>query len=389
MSSGPSFDESRRALGEGPSAARRGLQRARLLRGIERSRKPLLGFAAVVAAVLAAVVWWPRASEPVRDAQGPVALGRVEAAEASRSLSFSEGSEVTLQSGTAISLDVLDDARVEIRLERGHLDAHVMKGTARTWRYHAGPWTVRVVGTRLSINWLPEREVIDVSVSEGVVEVSGATGTPVLVRAGQSLQRSPPQREVVVMPAAPAQVVEEVKLPSSPPRRPLAPQPVVTAPVVVEEVVPPSWQQLLARGKRAEALETASARGVFAEALADADALLLADAARLERRGDLSRVLLAGVLERNGPNAAEAAFLLGRLELDDHRAEAGRRFFSRSVALAPEGAFAEQARGRLLETLLELQDLPAAREAARDYLAHHPGGAWEGVAAPLARSEPR
>ena len=385
MSSGPSFDESRRALGEGPSAARRGLQRARLLRGKANSRRVLRPVLLAVVAVLTAVLLWPRAVAPVRDAQGAVALGRVEALGAARSLAFSEGSELTLQSGPAISLDVLDDARVEVQLERGHLDAHVLKGTARTWRYHAGPWTVRVVGTRLSIDWVPERGAVDVSVSEGVVEVSGPTGVPVLVRAGQSLQRSPPPREVLVVPPAPASepVVEEVKPRSTPPR---APAPVVEPSPVVEVAPPPSWQQLLATGKRAEALETASARGVFAEALGDADALLLADATRLERRGDLSRVLLAGVLERNGPNAAEAAFLLGRLELDDHRPEAGRRFFTRAVALAPDGAFAEQARGRLLETLLELQDLPAAREAAKDYLSHHPGGAWEGVAAPLARS---
>jgi len=387
MSSGPSFDESRRALGEGPSAARRGLQRARLLRGGEKPSRVVrpLVFGALVASVVVVAVLWPR---PRVEA---VALGRVEAVGGTRALEFSEGSQLTLQSGTAIRLEAFDATRAEILLERGHLEAHVTKGTARTWRYHAGPWTIRVVGTRLSIDWVPEREAVDVSVSEGVVEVSGPTGAPVLVRAGQSLQRAPVPRQAVIVAPTPVEpvVVEEVRPRTSPPRALPPSEPVVVPPPLVEAVAPPSWQQLLATGKRAEALELASARGVFAEALGDADALLLADAARLERRGDLSRVLLAGVLERSGPNAAEAAFLLGRLELDDHRPEAGRRFFSRAVALAPDGPFAEQARGRLLEALLELQDLPAAREAARDYLEHHPGGAWEGVALPLTRSEPR
>jgi hypothetical protein len=39
----------------------------------------------------------------------------------------------------------------------------------------------------------------------------------------------------------------------------------------------------------------------------------------------------------------------------------------------------------LLEVLLELKDVPAARLAAKDYLAHHPGGAWEQLATRLSQ----
>jgi hypothetical protein len=37
----------------------------------------------------------------------------------------------------------------------------------------------------------------------------------------------------------------------------------------------------------------------------------------------------------------------------------------------------------LLEVLLDLQDLPAAKAAARDYLANHPAGAWANLAKKL------
>lgn len=295
-----------------------------------------------------------------------------------------------LRGGGAVRLEAVDSSQVELVLERGHLDAQVTKGTGRTWRYHAGPWTIRVVGTKLSIDWAPGREVVDVAVTEGAVEVSGPWGAPVLVRAGESLQRAThpaPHVEPPEEPAPPQQAASGVE---APPRPRALPPPLLPPEVEPLEVVSarPSWQELLARGQRSEALEEASLSGAFAGPLEDPEALALADAARHERRGDVARLLLARVLERNGANAAEAAFLLGRLELDAHRAEVAQGLFSRSVSLAPEGPFAEQSRGRLLEVLLESKDLPAAREAARDYLAHHPGGAWAHLAKKLEQAGP-
>ena len=87
------------------------------------------------------------------------------------------------------------------------------------------------------------------------------------------------------------------------------------------------------------------------------------------------------VLARDGADAAEAAFLLGRLEGDARQPGTAAIFFRRAVQLAADGPFAEQSRGRLMEALLELEDVQAARTAAVDYQRHHPGGAWAGLAA--------
>ncbi len=386
----PDFEAERRSLGEGPSDSRRALQRVRLLREARppaRRRWVLIALAAMVAVTVAAFALRPRQTEWVTEKGDSVVVGSLIVAETSRELAFSDGSNVTLASGSRLLVEAVDAQHVEVRLEEGHLDAHVIKGTGRTWRYRAGPWTVLVVGTRLAITWTPAREELEVSVSEGAVEVSGPSGGPVLVRAGESISRSPP---------APLPRVEVPVVVVPPPEEPVPPKKkaavVEAAPPVVEqlpEAPPPAppvtWKELLAQGQRAQALADATAHGVFAGALDDADALVLADAARLERRVDLAQVLLARVLERGGPNAAEASFLLGRFELEAHRARAAQEFFSRSLSLAPRGAFAEQSRGRLLEVLLELNDVPAARLAAKDYLAHHPGGAWEQLATRLSQ----
>jgi hypothetical protein len=382
------FEAERRSLGEGPSESRRALQRVRLLREarpLARQRWVLIALATMVAVTVAAFALRPRQTEWVTERGASVVVGSLIVAETARELEFSDGSNVTLESGSKLLVEAVDEQHVEVRLEEGHLDAHVMKGTGRTWRYRAGPWTVRVVGTRLAITWTPSREALEVSVSEGAVEVSGPSGAPVLVHAGESISRSPPAPQ----PRVEAPVIAPPPQESSPKKKLTVVQ--ATPPVVEQlpEAPPPAppvtWRELLAQGQRAQALEDATARGVFAGALDDADALVLADAARLERRVDLAQVLLARVLERGGPNAAEASFLLGRFELEAHRARAAQEFFSRSLSLAPRGAFAEQSRGRLLEVLLELRDVPAARLAAKDYLVHHPGGAWEQLATRLSQ----
>jgi hypothetical protein len=152
----------------------------------------------------------------------------------------------------------------------------------------------------------------------------------------------------------------------------------------------PAWQTLLRAGHRPEGLDAAKAVGVLEslDELSDGDALLLSDAARLEGRLELARPLLTQVVDRHGPDAAEAAFLLGRLEHDAHRAPAARAAFERSVSLSADGAFAEQSQGRLLEVLLELDDRAAARAVAEGYLVRHPEGAWAGLARRAAGVQP-
>lgn len=386
------LEAARRALGEGPAAARRALQRTRLLHRVatptRRRRLWATGGAALatVAAVLALVLL-PQPGDTVRAGEQLVAGSEP------RVVQFAHGSVVTLGPGAQAQVEVLDETTVEVVLTAGRLDAEVAKQAGRTWRYHAGPWVVRVVGTKLSVQWDLASQALEVGVTNGVVEVSGAGEPPVLVRAGEVLRRGAPSSQVAERQPAPLAkpLAPELPAPPSMPARvgtltgrTKAQQALSTAPAVVTPNEP-SWKALLTAGQRRAAVERAETEGIFARPnlLSDDDALLLADAARLEQRGATARPLLTLVLERGGADAAEASFLMGRLEADAHTPDAARGFFAQAIALAPSGPFAEQARGRLLEVLLDLQDLPAAKAAARDYLANHPAGAWANLAKKL------
>ncbi len=378
------LDEARKTLGEGPSFSRRDQQLARLLRASARppSRSPRARLALAGTLMLLCtgliVGLWRSSGAPARPMSGMRLDGAVTPA-----LDFLDGSSVALDPSSTARIDVVDERQVELTIERGSLTAHVQKGTGRIWRHHAGPWLVIVRGTRLRIGYSPEQGQLEVGVSEGAVEVSGPGGSA-RVEAGETLQRRVDVHAGPTSPAPPRQAPQPTELERP---RPTRHRP---APVAVEADRPVSWLELLAQGHRAAALDEAERQGVFSR-LAELDEsvlLQLADAARLERRVPLARALLAESLERGQAGAAEAAYLLGRLDANDGRPEAARASFSRALSLSPHGPFAEQSRGRLLEVLLELEELPAAREAAADYLQNHPTGAWAGLAKKLAGASP-
>lgn len=401
----------RQVLGEGPSEMARQRQKSRLLSSLShRSRRrtqlprvalvsALAGCLLAVALAVALVRRAPSSSDGAR-----VQLGaHFEASEEPTTLPFPDGSQLRLEPHSSGHIEALDDGRIDFVLERGRLAASVRKGAGRTWRYHAGAWVVRVVGTRLTIDWNPEAEALAVEVSQGTVEVVDPDGSRALVTAGKSLRRGRQRGFQTAEPAKTAEPTENNKAAASEaseaairePARPVSaapprPRAAAALPQTADAPLPLSWEELLARGERGQALDEAMANGVFTRlpTLDDTRALALADAARLERRLDLARLLLQIVLERRGTDAAEAAFLLGRTESDERRLEAARAHFEQAIALAPDGPLVEQARGRLLEVMLELAtpEAPeAARKAARQYLDHHPRGAWAGLAQRLTK----
>jgi len=407
---GDPFSDLKRVLDEGPDASRRLRQRARALEALN-TRRPVRRFLLIAAAAAAAAsitLVAVRTHQPVTEGGAPVALGAPLVATQPRTLAFAEGSTVALASGTTARLDAVDSTHVDVVLERGHLDAEVTKGTGRTWRFHAGAWAVRVVGTQLSVSWDPRAQDFEVRVIEGVVEVTGPGVDPVLVRAGHTLARRPPRPQPPPQePRAPAGAVQDDRVvapvvqyaPAPPPsrRHVVAPEPEsesegASEPLVVAKTVgqvAPPWRELLADGRRSEALEAAGQAGVLSrlDTLGDEDILALSDAARLERQSPLARRLLMHVFARDGDGAAEAAFLLGRLEADARHPDSASEFFRRSAALAPDGPFAEQARGRLMEALLQLGEVQAARVVAADYRQRYPAGTWSGTARRLVEGD--
>lgn len=101
-------------------------------------------------------------------------------------LRFSDGSTVTFRAGSSGQLEKLNTAGAELVLVRGTLQAHVIHAETTSWTLHAGPYRVRVTGTRFGLSWRSER--LELSLYEGSVMVDGAVlGAGVPVRAGQRL----------------------------------------------------------------------------------------------------------------------------------------------------------------------------------------------------------
>lgn len=101
-----------------------------------------------------------------------------------REILLADGSQVWLNSGTALSVD-FSDARRDIRLHRGEALFAVANDSERPFVVHAAEGEVRAVGTRFDVD-LRGRQV-EVRVSEGVVQVDSAGAPPARLTIGQGL----------------------------------------------------------------------------------------------------------------------------------------------------------------------------------------------------------
>lgn len=102
-----------------------------------------------------------------------------------REIHLADGSQVWLNSGTALSVD-FSDARRDIRLYRGEALFAVAKDSERPFVVHAAEGEVRAIGTRFDVD-LRDHQV-EVRVSEGVVQVDSAGAPPARLTIGQGLQ---------------------------------------------------------------------------------------------------------------------------------------------------------------------------------------------------------
>ena len=119
-----------------------------------------------------------------------------------------------------------------------------------------------------------------------------------------------------------------------------------------------------------------------------ADLLAIATKARAERDAHAARNALLQIRDRFPEHAAagRATFLLGRVEEElANDPSAAARWFARYVTEFPDGEFVSQARGRVMAHLERRGEDERARAAAREYLEHHPDGAYARRAEELLR----
>jgi hypothetical protein len=424
--------------------------RARDRRG--RTVALVTAFAALL--VVAVVVLRLRTREPLYFALGPEAgsVGSWIAAPpaSARDIQFSDGSVLRLLAGGRARVTALTADGAEVALEQGTLVVSVVHREKTRWSIRGGPFLVHVVGTRFEVRWDPATERFDVALREGAITLSGpVVGDARAVRAGErlvvtkstmevssidattSLADPPPPpappAEASDAPAAPSAVVASDEPPppahdapkaatpaprsADPPRTRSAPPAAASAspasqalreapPASAPRESPPApetggWRGHARDARYKDALAAAEADGfdaICASASAG-DLRVLADAARLGGSGTRA-VQAYNALRKRFPGtseAAAAAFILGRMAQDQNHDDAhARGWFVLYLSEQPDGEFAADAMGRLVEAADRIGDQAGAVNAAERYLAVHPTGPHaEYAKRVLARRAPR
>ena len=375
-----------RALGNGPPAASLGVQRANLIAAAHRmgrrKSRPRWDIAFALAAALALCVggglWAHRnySAPAVLRAHwnGQEVRENAELAvstNAQKPLEFSDGSTVVFDPSSRAKLSRLGPKRATLRLDRGRFFASIVHKPGMTWGIDAGPYTVEVVGTKFSVDWHGDPSSLRVSVTEGLVRVTGGDLGPtgVSLRAGQHLERN--VRRTAEGKSEPEQKPPERAAPATRERPASTP-----APTGARE---PSLAALASAGKYRQALELAEKQGferVIGE-LGENDLLLLANSARYAGSPARARQALLKIRERfpGRPAADLAALYLARVaEQAENRPQEAVRWLRTFLSESPTGDLAQSARASLLSILSAQGDTAGARAVAEDYLRYHPEG---------------
>lgn len=360
-----------------------------------RARWPVVVGAAAIAAT-AALAFYLRAppTDPIvspgvhpprfgLESHGLVAQrgGWVETAEASSAtLRFEDASVVSLEPGSELTVTDTRPEGASVRLGRGRLRAAVEHRDGTSWSFQAGPYTVAVVGTRFDLAWDPGSAELELTMHEGGVELRFGSDSPIPVRAPQTLRAWAREGRIELQGGEDARALEPERggEPPPEPREAAAPPapPRETRRSRVSETRPDPFA--LARdGRHLEAVEAAESLG-FESTLRSAsagDVLALADAARLADRPERARAAYASLRSRfpGTPQAARAAFGLGRVALEQD-ASVAARWFRTYAEEEPRGSLAREARGRWLEAARRAGDEDEARSAAAAYLRADPDG---------------
>ncbi|HEV8551301.1 MAG TPA: FecR domain-containing protein [Polyangiaceae bacterium] len=322
---------------------------------------------------------------------------------ASLPLEFSDGSRFELAARARARVIGLERSNPHVELASGSLHVHVIPGGPGTWRISAGPFNVKVTGTRFVVSYEPSTDVFEVSMEEGQVELTGCVfGNGRKLAVGQRVRASCRQPRVEVSYRDGETAAIEAPLPPNAPR-PAAPAIETLNPSAVRAVSPDkalapaaggakpstvSWLALARGGKYEDAYSAAEHEGFDAltQRSAAGDLMLLADVARHAHAPRKAKQALLGLRRRftGSPDAATAAFALGRLEFDEfHAYGAAADWFRAYLKERPSGSMAREALGRLIEAYDRAGDSASAASTARRYLRDYPSGPHAALASRL------
>jgi len=299
-------------------------------------------------------------------------------ADAQLQLRFSDHTTVLLAGGSRGVVDALTPRGARLRVHTGRAAVSVPPHQGAEWTFDVGPFEVAVIGTRFDVGWDEAAQTFELVMHDGTVNVTGPTiaGRRIVV-AGETLRiplgpppAAPPSpTEITATTPGPGPAPTLVEPPAAPGGHDAGASRDVPAHVA-------TWQELAAGGDFESALAAVHDR--FDDVLATATATeltTLGDAARYA--GDLPRAQKAYLTVRRrfaAADAASATFALARLAFqapDDAMAVHWLEIYLREN---PDGTFAREALGRLLEVEIRTGDDGGARTTATRYLDAYPGG---------------
>jgi transmembrane sensor len=286
-------------------------------------------------------------------------------------LRFLEGTTAVLEPRTRGRVTAVSPYGADVVIEAGKAKMTVVPRAHNRWSVHAGPFVVHVTGTRFDVAWDPVKDRFVLELHEGKVRLSGCVfGDGNEVVAGERVEAGCGVAEFRVsrLPAPGSQPVGAL------------PDPASQASAATGGATPPrpDWLALARSGRYAEAYRIADAEGIE-DLCAKSSApslLLLGDAARLSGHPDAAHSAYLGVRSRfaGTKNAADAAFYLGRLDLDAKHDSSAKKWLLAYLDEMPDGPLAAAALGRLLELQIASHGEPSACALAKQYLDRYPMG---------------
>ncbi len=295
-------------------------------------------------------------------------------------LDFSDGTVVTVSSGTSARVTEITRRGARFLLESGRMDFDVVPHPDRgRWEVAAGPYQVHVTGTIFSVSW-GDAEGLQVEVTRGHVIVEGV-GQRRELGPGDSFHHREP---VAQAPSSDSSALDVSREPMDPELRvenDLGQAGSMSKPLgsaSSARVREPSWGQLVASGDFNRVIEAATQRGIQSclDGCGRVDLRALADAARLGGRLSLAQQALSAQRARfpASADALAAAFLLGRLA-EDRGDSSATAWYDIYLAEAPTGRFAGDALGRKM-MIVATSDQRRALLLARQYRARFPSGPY-------------
>jgi hypothetical protein len=298
--------------------------------------------------------------------------GVIEARRGEATVNLSDGSSILAENQTKFSVDVVGRNSALTRLVSGRLHVRVEHNADTSYRFIAGPYEVRVVGTEFHLGWDPQRG-LSLSMSKGEVRLIEPGGKLRTLGPGQSLHLPGLDRALSTLPAAPT--AEAAK-----PTAMRASEQAERTRSMQQAATTASWDSLVAKGQFAEVVREAETLGLEAvlASRGASDLKALGQAARYVGKRPLALRAFTALRERNrgSESARNAAFFLARLQEEQGNQAEALRWLGSYVSESPRGVYAAEAYGRRLSLTERLHGRAAALPLAREYLERFPEGAY-------------